>query len=101
MAAPDRRSWSWHYRLLRQEDGTIAVHEVYQDRRGNLMAYKDEPIPAVSRDDPAYLDLAMLYEPALRLAQQKPVLERDVIATLEPLPTYGRGRREAGKRTRR
>lgn len=82
------RHWTWHFRLVRQEDGSFDVYEIYQDRRGNLKAYKDEPVPAVGRDDPENLDLALFYESSLKSARKLPIVEHGELAKLQVLQTY-------------
>lgn len=77
------KHWVWHYRLLRQQDGSLGVHEVYQDKRGNLKAYRDTPLPEMDADD----TFASGYRIALRKAQERPILERRDIADLQVLPT--------------
>lgn len=89
MAAPDPpRHWTWYFRLVRQEDGSLEVYQIYQDRRGNLKAYKDEPVPAVGRDDPENLDLALFYESSLKSAHKLPIVEHGELANLQVLQTY-------------
>lgn len=34
----------WNYRILRQPNGTLAIHEVYYDNKGNPKLWTSEPV---------------------------------------------------------
>jgi hypothetical protein len=66
---------SWHYRILRHPDGTLALHEVYCDEAGRPNRYTEQPVSfSVDADEgaDALVDAMKL---ALHDAINRPILD--------------------------
>lgn len=70
---------SWNYRVIRHEDGTLALHEVYYDEAGTPVMYTVEPANFAVDADEGLSDLIAALETALRDAKERPVLNAQEI----------------------
>lgn len=66
---------TWHYRILRHDDGTLALHEVYCNDEGKPDRYTAQPIRFVvdGEEGPAALIEALTM--ALKDATERPILD--------------------------
>jgi hypothetical protein len=71
----------WNYRVLRHEDGTLALHEVFYDEDGKPSMYTTEPISFAVDADEGLSALTESLERALRDAKERPVLDASEIGT--------------------
>jgi hypothetical protein len=65
---------SWHYRVLRHPDGSLALHEVYCDEAGQLNGYTKQPISFCADADDGPGGIITALERALSDAKNRPVL---------------------------
>ncbi|GAB4228069.1 MAG: hypothetical protein Kow0032_07950 [Methyloligellaceae bacterium] len=65
----------WNYRVLRHEDGTLALHEVFYDENGKPSMYTNDPISFAVDGDEGLPALTEALEHALRDARERPVLD--------------------------
>lgn len=77
---------TWNYRILRsvynvcgEEEEIHAVHEVYYDSAGEIVAYSDAPSPLAGNDLEDLKGCLNL----LALAFEKPILDKDSIVFAE------------------
>jgi hypothetical protein len=83
---------TWHYRVLRHPDGTLALHEVYCDEAGRPNRYTAQPVSfAVDADEGAEA-LLQAMRCALNDATTRPILDTDSFFTNEDKPAYDSGR---------
>lgn len=66
---------SWHYRVIRQPDGMLGLHEVYCDDDGRPHSFTAEPVGFVSDADEGLDGLIVSLERALRDARERPILD--------------------------
>lgn len=66
---------SWHYRVIRQSDGLLGLHEVYCDDDGRPHSYTATPVGFVSDADEGLDGLIVSLERALRDARTRPILD--------------------------
>jgi hypothetical protein len=84
---------TWHYRILRHLDGTLALHEVYCDEEGRPNGYSERPISfAVDADEGADA-LVDAMKMALHDAINRPILDvSELSQSGKPWPEAGRSR---------
>lgn len=75
------RSMHWNYRVLRHEDGTLALHEVFYDEDGKPSMYTNDPISFAVDADEGLSALTEALERALHDARERPVLDVSEIGT--------------------
>jgi hypothetical protein len=66
---------SWNYRILRHQDGTLALHEVHYDQHGRPRAYTAEPTRFVVDADEGAEGLRASLERALHDARTRSVID--------------------------
>jgi hypothetical protein len=66
---------TWHYRVLRYTDGTLALHEVYCDEEGRPNGYTARPISFAVDADEGHAGLVQSMKLALRDAIERPILD--------------------------
>ena len=66
---------TWHYRVLRYTDGTLALHEVYCVEEGRPNGYTARPISFAVDADEGHDGLVQSMKPALRDAIERPILD--------------------------
>ena len=66
---------AWSYRVLRHEDGTFALHKVYDDETGEPRAYTAEPIGFCVDEEEGPEGIIASLEMALRDICERPVLD--------------------------
>lgn len=71
-AAPDLAHWN--YRVLRHEDGSLALHEVFYDSAGRPASYTSEPVGFAAHPEEGVLAIESSLEMALKDIRQAPVL---------------------------
>ena len=70
---------TWNYRILRHEDRTFALHEVYYDETGEPRAYTAEPIGFYADEEEGPDAIVASLEMALRDARERPILNASAI----------------------
>lgn len=68
---------SWHYRVIRQPDGLLGLHEVYCDDDGRPHSYTTAPVGFVSDAEEGLEGITTALERALRDARERPILGAD------------------------
>lgn len=71
----------WNYRVLRHEDGTLALHEVFYDEDGAPSMYTTDPISFAVDGDEGLTALTEALERALCDAKERPLLDVSDIGT--------------------
>ena len=71
---------SWNYRILRHEDGSLALHEVYYDEDGRPRGYTAESAGFCAYEEEGPEGITAALERALRDARERPVLDATDIA---------------------
>ena len=66
---------SWHYRVLRHPDGTLALHEVHGDERDRPHSYTEQPVGFVADAEEGLAGIVGALEMALRDARERPILD--------------------------
>ncbi|MCX8281771.1 hypothetical protein OSJ77_16375 [Phyllobacterium sp. 0TCS1.6C] len=66
---------TWNYRILRHENGDLALHEVYYDEKGQPKAYTEQPISFFSDAEGGPEEIVGSLERALRDAKERSVLD--------------------------
>lgn len=66
---------TWNYRVIRHEDGSLALHEVYYRHDGTPWALTDDPAGFVANAEDGPEGLVRAIETALRDARERPVLD--------------------------
>ena len=65
---------TWNYRVIRHEEGHLALHEVYYDDDGKPNGVTKEPVTFVTDSDEGITGIINSLEMALNDAREKPVL---------------------------
>lgn len=65
---------TWHYRVLRHLDGSLALHEVYCDEAGQPNGYTEQPVSFCADADEGPAGIIIALELALCDAKGRPVL---------------------------
>jgi hypothetical protein len=73
---------TWHYRVLRHADGSLALHEVYCDASGRPNACTERPISFAVDGEEGLEALVQSLRLALDDATNRPVLDISEIATV-------------------
>jgi hypothetical protein len=71
---------SWHYRVLRHPDGSLALHEVFCDKAGKPQSYTDKPIGFGADEEEGLAGIIGGLEMALKDARERPILNMDQFA---------------------
>lgn len=72
---------SWHYRVLRHPDGSLALHEVYCDEAGRPHSYTEQPACFVADVEEGLAGIVGALEMALKDARERPILDTGMIGT--------------------
>lgn len=73
---------SWNYRVIRAQDGTLAIHEVYYDEAGKPRAYTEDPVAPMGETYWELLQDMKAYTWALR----EKILTPEDFPTPDPQP---------------
>lgn len=63
---------AWDYRIVKREDGTFGLHEVYYDKKDSPYLMKAEPVDIVW-DSPG--DIVAMLKQMLKDVENRPTLE--------------------------
>jgi len=66
---------TWHYRILRHEDGALALHEVYCDEAGEPTRCTVNPVSFGADADEGRDGVVQSLTRALRDARERPILD--------------------------
>ncbi|MDX7951810.1 hypothetical protein P7D22_11580 [Lichenihabitans sp. Uapishka_5] len=66
---------SWHYRVIRHPDRSLALHEVYCDEAGRPDGCTVEPIGFVANEEEGLSGIVEALEMALKDARERPILD--------------------------
>lgn len=73
--SPALRGMTWHYRILRHPDGTLALHETFCDAEDRMTSYTARPVSFVVYADEGREALIQSLQRALRDAIERPILD--------------------------
>jgi hypothetical protein len=66
---------TWNYRVIRHDEGHLALHEVYYDDDGKPNRVTTEPVTFVAESDDGITGLINSLELALNDARERPALD--------------------------
>ena len=66
---------TWNYRIIKNEDGYLALHEVFYDDDGNPSSCTEKPVSFIADPDEGIKGITISLERALSDAKSKPVLD--------------------------
>lgn len=66
---------TWNYRVLRHEDGSLALHEVYYDKAGRPRGFTRDPVGFAVDAEEGLAGLTASFEQALQDARKRPILD--------------------------
>lgn len=72
---------TWNYRIIKSEDGYLALHEVFYDEDGNPSSCTEKPVSFIADPDEGIEGITISLERALSDAKSKPILDMDVFGS--------------------